>query len=179
MAQIHPLRALRYTAKAGDIAGLATLPYDVIPPALEAEYKQRSPYNFAHLILPKGDYDGAAARLNAWKQEGLLARDGEEAFFVYQQIFPAPGSGEILTRRGFIGLGDTEDYGKNVFRHEWTMSGPKQDRFSLLQATRVQFDSIFMLFPDSDGSVEVLLEAVCGTTPDLDYNDHERTRHQL
>ncbi|MBI5280077.1 MAG: DUF1015 domain-containing protein [Candidatus Solibacter usitatus] len=179
MAQIHPLRALRYTSKAGGIAGLATLPYDVIPPALEADYKQRSPYNFAHLILPNGDYAGAAARLNGWKQAGILARDSEEAFFVYQQTFPAPGSGEMLTRRGFIGLGDTEDYGTNVFRHEWTMSGPKQDRFNLLQATRVQFDSIFMLFPDSDGEVEARLEAVCATVPDLDYEDHERTRHRL
>ena len=37
MASIHPLRALRYTPKAGGIANLATLPYDVIPPALEGK----------------------------------------------------------------------------------------------------------------------------------------------
>lgn len=179
MAHIHPVQALRYTPAAGDIAQLATLPYDVIPPALEAEYKSRSPHNFAHLILPQGDYAGAAAKLAAWKQDGLVARDPEPAFFVYEQTFPAPGTGEILTRRGFVGLGDTEDYGKNVFRHEWTMSGPKEDRFRLLQATQVQFDSIFMLFPDPDGTVETKLAAICTNEPDLGYSDHERTQHML
>lgn len=179
MANIHPLHALRYTSAAGDIAELATLPYDVIPPALEADYKSRSPYNFAHLILPQGDYAGAAVKLSAWKQDGIVARDPEEAFFVYEQTFPAPGTGEILTRRGFVGLGDTEDYGTNVFRHEWTMSGPKEDRFRLLQATQVQFDSIFMLFPDPSGTVEAKLAEVCAAEPDLAYSDHERTQHKL
>lgn len=179
MAIIHPLRALRYTPAAGDISALATLPYDVIPPALEADYKSRSPYNFAHLILPQGDYAGAGARLANWKQNGILARDPEAAFFVYEQTFPAPGTGEMLTRRGFVGLGDTEDYGKNVFRHEWTMSGPKEDRFRLLQATQVQFDSIFMLFPDPAGAVEAKLAGICTNEPDCAYSDHERTQHKL
>ena len=179
MASIHPLRALRYTPKAGGIANLATLPYDVIPPALESEYKARSPYNFAHLILPNGDYAAAAARLADWKAQGILARDSEDAFFVYQQTFPAPGAGETLVRRGFAGLGDTEDYGRNVFRHERTLSGPKEDRFNLLKATQVQFDSIFMLFPDAEGAVDARLAEVCATPAQLEYDDHERTHHQL
>ena len=179
MASIHPLRALRYTTKAGEIANLATLPYDVIPAALESEYKARSPYNFAHLILPNGDYAGAAARLNDWKEQGIVARDAEDAFFVYQQTFPAPGSGEVLVRRGFVGLGDTEDYGTNVFRHERTLSGPKADRFNLLKATQVQFDSIFMLYPDEDGAVDARLAAVCGTPADLEYDDQQGSHHQL
>jgi uncharacterized protein (DUF1015 family) len=179
MASIHPLRALRYTTKAGEIANLATLPYDVIPPALEAEYKARSPYNFAHLILPNGDYAGAGARLADWKGQGILARDTGDAFFVYQQTFTAPGTGELLVRRGFAGLGDTEDYGRHVFRHERTLSGPKEDRFNLLKATQVQFDSIFMLFPDEDGAIDARLAAVCATPAALEYDDHEHTRHQL
>lgn len=179
MASIHPLRALRYTSKAGEIADLATLPYDVIPPALESEYKARSPYNFAHLILPGGDYAGAGARLDEWKGQGILARDSEDALFVYQQTFPAPGTGENLVRRGFIGLGDTEDYGKSVFRHERTLSGPKEDRFKLLQAAQVQFDSIFMLFPDEEGAVDARLAEVCATPAPLEYDDHEGTHHQI
>ena len=179
MATIYPLRALRYTSLAGDLSSLATLPYDVIPGPLEADYKARSEYNFAHLILPRGDYAGAAAKLSAWLESGVLAVDSEEAIFVYEQIFPAPGSGEMLTRRGFIGLGQTEDYGRNVFRHERTMSGPKEDRFRLLEATKVQFDSIFMLFPDENGAAEAQIDAVCATSPDAVYSDHEGTSHRL
>lgn len=179
MASIHPLRALRYTSKAGGITDLATLPYDVIPPELESTYKARSPYNFAHLILPGGDYAGAASRLAEWRSLGIVERDPEDALFVYQQTFPAPGTGEILVRRGFTGLGDTEDYGTNVFRHERTLSGPREDRFRLLQATQVQFDSIFMLFPDREGAIDARLAGICATPPDLDYSDHQGTRHEL
>lgn len=179
MAVIQPVRALRYGAKAGDIAGLATLPYDVIPPALEAEYKARSPYNFAHLILPNGDYAGAAAKLDSWLRDGILAQDSEPAYWLYEQVFPAPGSGEILTRRGFVGLGATEEYGRNVFRHERTMSGPKEDRYQLLRHTRVQFDSIFMLYSDDEGAIEASLAARAEAPPDMEYTDHERTLHRL
>ncbi len=179
MARIHPFRSLRYSARAGDIAALATLPYDVISEDLEREYKARSPYNFAHLILPRGDYSGAAGRLAEWKRSGILERDSEEAVFVYEQVFPAPGSGELLTRRGFVALGDTEPYGRTVFRHEHTLSGPKEDRFRLLEATRVQFDSIFLLFPDPDHSVEDMLQAAAAQPAGLEYTDHQQTRHRL
>lgn len=179
MARIHPFRSLRYSARAGDIAALATLPYDVIPEPLEREYKARSPYNFAHLILPRGDYAGAATRLGEWKRSGILEADPEEAVFIYEQVFPAPGSGEFLTRRGFIALGDTEPYGGTVFRHERTLSGPKEDRFRLLEATRVQFDSIFMLFPDAEHSVEEMLHAAAAQPAGLEYSDHQQTRHRL
>lgn len=179
MANIHPVRALRYTEKTGPISALATLPYDVIPAALEAEYKSRSPYNFAHLILPQGDYAGAKARLDGWLEAGIVARDSEAAIYVYEQTFPAPVSGETLVRRGFVALGDTEEYGETVYRHERTISGPKEDRFRLLEATKVQFDSIFMLFPDAKGALETRLDTVCAGTPDLEYADHEQTTHRL
>lgn len=179
MANIYPLRALRYTEKAGPLDDVATLPYDVIGPDLEADYRARSPYNFVSLILPHGDYDGAAARLKSWVGEGVLAQDNEDALFVYEQTFPSPADGVILTRRGFIGLSDTEDYGKTVFRHERTLSGPKEDRFRLLQATRVQFDSIFMLFPDADGAVESNLAAICSTPHHGHYTDQEKTLHRI
>lgn len=179
MARIHPFRALRYTPRAGDVAQLATLPYDVISEELERDYKARSPYNFAHLILPRGDYAGAAALLEQWRRQGIVATEDLEAVFVYEQEFRVPGSGERLVRRGFVALGDTEPYGETVFRHERTLSGPKEDRFRLLEATRVQFDSIFMLFPDDGLVVERMLEEVAAQPAELEYEDHQRTRHRL
>lgn len=179
MAKIHPVRALRYTESAGPIAALATLPYDVIPAALETEYKGRSVHNFAHLILPQGDYAGARRRLDEWTSAGVLAVDDAAAIFVYEQTFPAPYTGEVLVRRGFIALGETEDYGRTIYRHERTMSGPKEDRFRLLDATRVQFDSVFMLFPDTQGTVESRMTQVTSGEPDLEYTDHEKTLHRL
>lgn len=179
MARVYPFRALRYTGKAGPIAQLATLPYDVISEDLEATYKSRSPYNFAHLILPRGDYAAAKSKLDGWKGDGVLAFDTDPSIFVYEQAFTTPGSGLPLVRRGFIALGDTEEYGETVYRHERTLSGPKEDRFRLLQATQVQFDSIFMIFPDEQATIEGRLSEVCASSAALEYSDHEKTVHRL
>lgn len=179
MARVYPLRALRYTGKAGSIADLATLPYDVISEELEAAYKSRSPYNFAHLILPRGDYAGARAQLDDWKAGGVLASDTDLAVFVYEQTFTAPGSSLPLIRRSFIALGETEEYGNTVYRHERTMSGPKEDRFRLLQATQVQFDSIFMIYPDEKAVLENRLTSVCSSPAAIEYSDHEATVHRM
>src|SRR3954451_10521180 len=94
MANIHPLRPWRYTAKAGPLEQLATQPYDTIPPALAETYRGASPYNLVRLILPVSDYAGAAARLQQWIAAGILARDPAPALFVYEQRFELPETGE-------------------------------------------------------------------------------------
>src|SRR5678815_831380 len=116
MARIRPFRPLRYTAAAGPLESLVTQPYDTIPPELAAQYRAANPYNLVHLILPGQDYAGAALRFREWIRDGILARDAAPAFYVYEQHFRLPETGEPLVRRGFIGLGDTEDYGGTVHR---------------------------------------------------------------
>jgi len=44
-----------------------------------------------------------------------------------------------------------------VFRHEQTLSAPKQDRLNLLRATRAHFGQIFMLYSDPAREVEAHL----------------------
>jgi uncharacterized protein (DUF1015 family) len=52
-----------------------------------------------------------------------------------------------------------------VFRHEQTLSGPKQDRLQLLRATRAHFGQIFMLYSDPEGEIERLLDAATAAAP--------------
>src|SRR3954451_758379 len=70
MANVYPFRPWRYTPQAGPLENLATQPYDTIPTALEQEYRASGPHNLVWLILPGGDYAGAAARLEQWLREG-------------------------------------------------------------------------------------------------------------
>jgi len=158
MANVYPFRPWRYTAKAGPLHQLATQPYDTIPPALEREYRASGPHNLVWLILPGGDYSGAAARLEQWIADGILAQDAEPALYVYEQRFAMPETGERLVRRGFIGLTDLQPYGSGVYRHELTLAAPVSDRLELLKHTRAQFGSIFTMYPDPEGAVERLLE---------------------
>lgn len=175
MASVYPFRPWRYTAKAGPIEKLAIQPYDTIPPDLEEYYRASGPHNLVRLILPRGDYAGAAARLEQWAAEGILARDETPAVYVYEQRFALLGTGERLVRRGFMALGDLEDYGNVVHRHELTLSAPVADRLELLRHTRAQFGAIFMMYPDAEGVVDGLLQGEELAA----FGDHQGTEHSL
>ncbi len=172
MANVYPFRAWRYT---GPIEKLVTQPYDTIPPELERSYRESGPHNLVHLILPNGDYAGAAAQLEQWISEGVLAQDEEPTLYIYEQRFALPETGERLTRRGFIGLTDLRPYGSGVYRHELTLAAPLADRLELLRATRAQFGSIFMMYPDAEGEVEQLLEG----EEIASFGDFQGTQHTL
>ena len=61
-------------------------PYDVIEPEERAALLARDPHNSVRLILPD-TYDGAAATLRAWQDEGVLGADATPSFSVYRMTF--------------------------------------------------------------------------------------------
>ena len=158
LATIQPFEPYRYSPKAGDPANLVTQPYDKISPEMQTRYLAASPYNLVRVLLGEkrptdtdsdNVYTRAAAYLDNWIRDGILARDPAPGIYTYFQEFAVPDSGERLTRKGFIALGKIEDYSANiVFRHEQTLTGPKKDRLDLLRHTRAHFGQIFMLYPD-------------------------------
>ncbi len=189
MATVKPFQPFRYTPKAGDPAKLVTQPYDKISPAMQAAYLAASPYNLVRIILgeklPADDaanncYTRAAAYLNDWIRDGILAQDSEPAFYAYAQEFTVPDTGERATRQGFIGLGKVEDYSAGiVHRHEQTLSGPKKDRMQVLTNTRAHFGHIFMLYPDPQAIIDGILEQATHGTPVLDVIDDYGVRNRL
>ena len=189
MATVKPFQPYRYSPQAGDTARLLTQPYDKISPEMRAKYLAASPYNLVRVILGEQQpsdndsenvYTRAAAHLNAWVREGILVQDAAPGFYAYAQEFAVPDTGERTSRMGFIGLGRVEDYeAQVVFRHEQTLSGPKKDRMELLRHTRAHFGQIFMLYPDSQRTVDRLLEQAAGGEPVLDTVDDFGARHRL
>ena len=169
MAKIFPFRALRYDPAHVSLRQVVTQPYDKITPAMQAGYYEASPYNLVRIILGQrdpGDSDGnnvytrAAYDFSEWRRQGILRQDGQPSLYAYSQEFTAPGEarGRRYERRGFIALGQIEDYSAGVvFRHEQTLSKPKADRLELLRATRAHFGQIFMLYNDPSGKLEVTL----------------------
>ena len=106
--------------------------------------RRKSATTWCGLILPGGDYAGAAARLREWIAEGILAaRRRRPRSSSTSSVSSCPKPHEPLVRRRFIGLGDLEEYGDGVHRHERTLDAPKADRLELLRHTRAQFGSIF------------------------------------
>src|ERR1700677_3798516 len=147
MADIIPFRALRYNLSKVSPGEVLTQPYDKINPAMQERYYELSPHNLVRIILGKSEpgdndrenvYSRAAASLDEWQAQGVLARDAEPSLYVYSQTFKIPGdpTGAEAERRGFIALGRVDDYSNQVvFRHEQTLSKPKADRLNLLRST--------------------------------------------
>ena len=189
MAKIFPFAAYRYTPIAGPLVSLVTQPYDKISPRMRQTYLAQSPYNLVRIILGEpgesdtpGDnvYTRAAQLLKEWIEGGILAPDKEPSLFAYFQEFRVPDTGQYLVRKGFIGLGQLEDYSAGVvYRHEQTLSGPKKDRLDLLRHTRAHFEQLFMLYPDPDGEIDSILDDVAQSAPTCQVEDEYGAGHRL
>jgi uncharacterized protein (DUF1015 family) len=179
LANVKPFQPFRYSAKAGDPAKLLTQPYDKISPPMQEKYLAASPYNLVRIVLDK-NYASAAKCFEDWIREGILAQESTPGFYAYSQEFEVPDSGERLTRQGFIGLGKLEDYSANVvYRHEQTLTGPKKDRRELLNHTRAQFEQLFLLYSDPQGTIDAILSESTKGAPALDVLDEYGARHRM
>ena len=156
MQTVIPFRAWRYDPrKAGDLNRLVAPPYDVVDAALQSRLHARSPHNIVRIDLGittpsdndcENRYTRAAAQLADWKAQGILARDTRPTMTFVEEKFTGP-DGRTRTRHGFLALLRLHDFGEGVvFPHERTLSGPKEDRFRLVQATGMSLSPVFMLY---------------------------------
>jgi len=189
MAQVFPFRPYRYAPPAGAPENLLTQPYDKISLAMRARYLSLSPHNLVRAVLGErraedsaqdNVYTRAARHLEQWIDGGVLVQEAEPSFYAYFQEFVDPDSGQRLTRKGFIGLGELEPYSAGVVhRHEQTLTGPKQDRMELLQYTRAQFELLFLLYPDAEGAIDRVLDAAAEAAPEVALTDEYGAGHRL
>ena len=161
MARLFPFRALRYATDRVRLADVVTQPYDKISPAMRERYYAASPQNFVRIILGdpavEGDvYQAAAKHGREWRDAGFLQQDTMTSFYGYSQTFEA--GGKKHERRGVIGALQLEDYeNKVVYRHELTLTGPKEDRLKLLRATATHWEQLFLVYNDPAKAIEALL----------------------
>ena len=187
MARISPFRALRYDLARTSLSQVATQPYDKITPQMRESYYASSPHNLVRIILGKteatdqeGDnvYTRAAGFFGDWRQQGVFLQDPQPSIYTYVERFTAPGANTEQERRGFIALGQLEDYTAGVIhRHEQTLAKPKADRLDLLRHTRAHFGQLFMLYSDPASEIEALLST--GGNPDMEMRDEYGVLHQV
>jgi uncharacterized protein (DUF1015 family) len=156
---------------------------------MQERYLAASPYNLVRIILGKAEegdnesnnvYTRAAGHLREWIHSGILEREAQPSFYAYFQEFADPDSGDLLVRKGFIGVCQLEEYSAGVIhRHEQTLSGPKKDRLELLRHTQAHFGQIFMLYPDPEGTVDQILEEAAAGPPLGDVRDEYGVAHRL
>lgn len=155
MPLFHPFPGLRYSlSHVASLDDVVCPPYDVISESERIAFEAKSPSNIVRLELPhdedgKGDrYERAAALLDAWRDGGILHRDGAPAFYGYRMRFTDP-TGARRQTVGVIGALGLEPPGTGILPHEETTPKAKTDRLELLRATRANLSPIWGLSPGS------------------------------
>src|SRR5579875_875668 len=173
VAQLRPFRGVRYDLRVvGDLGAVVSAPYDIISPAAQRDYLARSPYNAVRLELPSdepndaaahGRYRRAAAIYQQWLASGVLLAEHQAGFFLYEERFSDRGIERV--RRSLLTPVRLADWREGIILpHEFTLSGPKQDRLNLLRATGVQFSPILALY-DDPGDIGTVLDEVAHGEP--------------
>ncbi len=170
MVDILPFRGLRYNleklaAEGASLDSVTTPPYDVINETQQNTFYAKHPANFVRVDLNQKTghddesdsvYTRAAHFIQQWETEQTLIPEVQPAMYAYSQSWQE--NGETIERKGMIALLKLEEFetGK-VLPHEHTLKGPKQDRIQLMRSTLCSLSQVFMIYSDSQRTLETLL----------------------
>ena len=182
MPEIQPFSGIRYPRDAAELNRVLAPPYDVISPAQRDRLYDRDPHNIVRAVLNRtpGDagYAEAGETLRGWIDEGALVRETSPALYLLEQTFTVEG--KTLRRMGLLTRFRAEDPERRVILpHEHTRKAAKEDRWRLLQTTRVNFSPIFMMFPDPEGRFTTLTSGTTGQAPLAHFTDDDGVEHRL
>jgi uncharacterized protein (DUF1015 family) len=189
VAIIAPFSGLRYnTAKISRLEDVVTPPYDVIDLQAQQDLLQKNPYSMIKLDLSKNvkpeemtdeRYDDSRKLLEAWQDEGILARDAQPAIYLYYVDYNHP-SGRRLTRKGLVGLVGLAEFSEGIVKpHEKIFRNVVTDRLRLLDTCRTQFSQVFSVYSDKENKVLGLLEDARDPEPLCACDDLDGCHHVL
>lgn len=191
MAEVKPFKGYRYKiAKPQDLAKVIAPPYDMIDNTMVDALYDKDPFNAVRLIQNRPEpqdssnkdrHIRAAGIFKKWVKEGVLVQDQKPSVYVYEQTFNSPVGKEMKTfvRTGVIALVKLVDFEeKVVLPHEYTLSGPKIDRFELLDASQVDMGLVFGLVSDN-GDAYSSIKSLVNDNPAGVAVDENGVEHRL
>ncbi|MBR5554762.1 DUF1015 domain-containing protein [bacterium] len=174
--EVKPLNAIVYNQDKVDINEVIAPPYDVISEKYRDELYERSPYNITRLILSSAEnpYADASSSFENWLAHDVLVKCDKPVILYVLQKYNL--NGKEVTRKGFIARNKIEDFStKNILPHEFTMSGPKEDRLNLTKACKANFSQIFLVYSDPEKQIENAVDL--SGTPFIDVTDDNGVRN--
>jgi len=191
MPNVYPFHAVQFKGGNGDLSTLVAPPYDVLDAAGKTRLVARDPNNVVSIDLPHtpakelgpaSAYEGAAERYREWLRTGVLGKRAAPAMFAYRQTFTS--GGKTIQRCGMCATVDAVPFGPRagggVLPHEETFSGPKEDRFALMKATRAQLSPIFGLHADEQGhATRLVREVMAKSSPHATARTDEGVLHEV
>jgi len=164
------------------LAELVAPPYDVISKSEEKELKEKDPNNICHVILPES-YELAGKKLNQMIQDKVLVHREKRCLCIYGIDYKKPGSNEIISRYGFVGLLKLVDIfppsiRQGIIPHEMTFKKYTEDRFNLIKQTDCNFSPIFMIY-NGEGLAGELFKKYINDEPFLQTRDRDGFIHKI
>ena len=192
MADIHAFRGYRFVVeKAEDLSQFIAPPYDMIDGEMIDALYAKGEHNVVRVIQNKKepfDKDNkdrhvrAAQFLDSWVGSGVLTQDISPTVYAYTQDFSI-GDGEFKTsycRTAVIVLVKLVDYDQGIVHpHEYTLTGPKADRYDLFAATETQSELIFGIVPDANGSLYSTIASCVQGKPVGTFESEGGVRHSI
>ena len=190
MVEIAPFRGVTYNFNelSQDGPFLTAPPYDVLSEAERQAYHQKNAHNILHIDLGPvyGNdpekytwHQRSAALLTKWLSEGTLVRNPKPAIYHLATKSYDLETGQEVLRHGFVALMRLEEFSPNsmVRPHEKTFSSHKEERLSLMKATKGQISQVFCFFPDPASEALSLIKMT--ETPQFNFTDQQNLTHSL
>ncbi len=191
MPAVYPFPAIQFHGGAGDVSTLVAPPYDVLDMDSKRRLLAHEPSNIVSIDLPHvpakelgppETYEAAGAHFASMRKAGTLTQRQSPSMFAYRQTFTFMG--KTHQRLGMACTVDTVPFGPRtgggILPHEETFSGPKEDRFALMKATKAQLSPIFGLHADDSGAAVSILRTIMASRPaDMTAQMADGVRHEV
>jgi len=160
-------------------------PYDVLNSAEARERASRKPMSFLHISKAEIDlpedtdpydtavYAKAAENLHKLVEQGVLIRDPEPRYYVYQLIM-----GDHV-QTGLVAAASVKHYDTNRIRkHEFTRPAKEDDRVRQIEALNAQTGPVLLAYR-SDDEIDGILAEVATGEPVYDIKADDGIGHRF
>ncbi|MCB1876783.1 MAG: DUF1015 domain-containing protein [Chromatiales bacterium] len=183
MPLIRPFAGLRPVA--GRAADVVAPPYDVLSSSEARVRAEGRPWSFLHISKPEIDlpedidpyddlvYAKAAENLDHMREQGVLARDDGDYYYVYRLKMGAH------VQTGLVAAASVTAYEEGrIKKHEFTRPQKEDDRVRQVDALDAQTGPVFLVYA-ADSEVDGILAAVAGEVPDMEVTADDGVVHTL
>lgn len=183
MAIIKPFRALRPPKELA--LKVAALPYDVMNVDEARSMAADCPVSFLHVSRPEIDlgpeidphdepvYLQGRQNLDAFIQQGVLAREGADCFYVYRQRMGG------ITQTGLVVCASVDDYQAGVIKkHEHTRPDKEDDRVKHIDYLDANDEPVFYISP-ACREIEEIIAGVTEGSAEYDFISDDNVSHTL
>ncbi|MDD3296712.1 MAG: DUF1015 domain-containing protein [Candidatus Omnitrophica bacterium] len=174
---IKPFKATHFNpSKVKSYSKVVCPPYDVISKAHLACLRERSQFNFSHLLITdKGGYAAVGRKLNEWLKSKVLIDDDKDCFYLYEQAFKV--GKKTFKRYGVLSLLRMEK--KDIFPHEYTLSAPKVDRKKMIRAVKANLSPIFCIAVKPVRTLKNIYLSFSAKKPFASFKDEEGIHNRV